>query len=220
MTWVREHLRVVGAAALLVVLAAVLAAVLIPGGDGGSPQPAALSCGSSVYPSDPNGMVAYASNKGSSDGTFSTYTVTLSGSEPQLLCEGADEPAWSPDGKRVAFHARAGGVYVLEEGADEARFVAEGRRPAWSPDGTLTFVHDGSIYRLEPGGTPVMWLEGTGRPGRPTGVWPTRGERGSTSATRTAANASSQRAAAPPGRLRATGSPSTGRRGRPRALRG
>jgi TolB protein len=68
------------------------------------------------------------------------YVINADGSGLRRLTDGMD-PAWSPDGKRVAF-ARwrdPRGIYVIDEdGSNETRIFSwsEAKAPAWSPDGS------------------------------------------------------------------------------------
>jgi dipeptidyl aminopeptidase/acylaminoacyl peptidase len=61
---------------------------------------------------------------------------------PIPYTEGAQSPAWSPDGRAVAFVA-GGGLKVIELQASSVREVAKGAEPggvAWMPDGSLLFA--------------------------------------------------------------------------------
>jgi TolB protein len=68
------------------------------------------------------------------------YVINADGSGLRRLTDGMD-PAWSPDGKKVAF-ARwrdPRGIYVIDEdGSNETRVFgwSEAKAPAWSPDGS------------------------------------------------------------------------------------
>ena len=61
-------------------------------------------------------------------------------------CATADQPAWGPNGRRIAF-VRAGWVWTVRaDGLDERR-LARGAHPDWSPDGSrLAFDRDGETY--------------------------------------------------------------------------
>src|SRR5204863_1360278 len=76
------------------------------------------------------------------------------GSEAHAIAQSAGEPAWSPDGTRIAFSSTAerngetcfddcspnGEIHVIgADGAGERRLTntkADERAPAWSPDDT------------------------------------------------------------------------------------
>jgi len=46
-------------------------------------------------------------------------------------------PAWSPDGKRIAFTSGDDDLFVARaDGSDRRRIAYRGNEPAWSPDGT------------------------------------------------------------------------------------
>jgi TolB protein len=72
-------------------------------------------------------------------------TFPISGGTPTWLTDilwSATDPAWSPDGSRIAFVGRGGpfGLYVLELASGEKTFVPgtdelEVSDPTWSPDG-------------------------------------------------------------------------------------
>jgi Tol biopolymer transport system component len=77
------------------------------------------------------------------------YVINADGTGLRQLTHGLD-PAWSPDGKRVAFArwgGQAPGIYVIDEdGKNETQvFGAEmAKSPVWSPDGkrlAVTYKH-------------------------------------------------------------------------------
>jgi hypothetical protein len=75
------------------------------------------------------------------------YTVTTDGAHtvsalPLVL--GASEPAWSPDGTKLAF-TQAGEIKVLTIGGSISAALDTGASaPAWSPDGTMIAYEKGS----------------------------------------------------------------------------
>jgi Tol biopolymer transport system component len=104
---------------------------------GGSPASAA-------FPGS-NGMIAFGSER---DGVTNReiYAMGPDGSTQTNLTNNAafdDEPAWSPDGAKIAFSSSRDGnseVYAMDvDGANVVRLttnVSFDGRPAWSPDGT------------------------------------------------------------------------------------
>jgi eukaryotic-like serine/threonine-protein kinase len=64
-------------------------------------------------------------------------------------CPGNDEePAFSPDGKRIAYHSECdgGGIFVMGATGESARKVTDlGHNPAWSPDGLELAVADEQV---------------------------------------------------------------------------
>jgi Tol biopolymer transport system component len=98
-----------------------------------------------------NGRIAYSG----------IVTINPNGTAPASVTEG-QEPAWSPDGQRIAF-SRSGDIWVVNaDGSGLLRLTPEGshvdRSPAWSADGTqilwsssATGTYD--IWRMQADGT-------------------------------------------------------------------
>ena len=97
--------------------------------------------------------IAFCSSR---DGNWEIYVMNADGSDQTRLTEnpGHDwEPAWSPDGTRIAFHSqrppgkRGGSIYVMDsDGSHQTRLThdpALDSTPTWSPEGTrIAFSRD------------------------------------------------------------------------------
>jgi Tol biopolymer transport system component len=96
------------------------------------------------------------------------WTVKPSGRDarPLTTCDADTDtgcgtgPAWSPDGRRVAF-AGKGGIWIMDaDGSDAHSIGAPGTSPAWSPDGRrLAFLpYDGGIATVKVDGSGLRQL--------------------------------------------------------------
>ena len=86
---------------------------------------------------------------------------------PQTVRHGDDtDPAWSPDGTRIAFGSNRDGdrdIYVMDADGGNVQQLTDDpesdRDPAWSPDGTrIAFTRNGDIYVMDADGGNVQLL--------------------------------------------------------------
>jgi Tol biopolymer transport system component len=122
---------------------------------------------STLWPSS-NGTIAFRSDR---DGDPELFTVDATGTTTAKLTDNAAvadlQPAWSPDGRLLAFVRRSGGggnpdLFVMTAaGRGRVRITATPgpeREPSWSPDGTrIAFVARAAgafrIFVAKPDGT-------------------------------------------------------------------
>ena len=95
-------------------------------------------------------LLAYASDRGE-EGNLDIWLEQIGGGQPiQLTTHEADdsEPAFSPDGTKVAFRSERedGGLYLVSALGGEPRLIArQGHRPRFSPDGNWLAYWAGPI---------------------------------------------------------------------------
>ncbi len=85
---------------------------------------------------------------GQGSGNCDIYLKSVGGQNPINLTQNAleedDQPAFSPDGQRIAFRSSrgGGGIFVMGRTGEAVRRVTRrGYKPTWSPDGTeLAYV--------------------------------------------------------------------------------
>ena len=117
----------------------------------------------------PSPEIAFASDR---EGDLRLFVVDASGGEPRPLGSPAQvggAPAWSPDGRRVAFERQDGAgdaeIWIMDADGTDARALTDNdvddRAPAWSPDGERLAVQrsggsffegDAEIWVVEVGG--------------------------------------------------------------------
>jgi dipeptidyl aminopeptidase/acylaminoacyl peptidase len=108
-----------------------------------------------------NGKIAYAH-------AGDIWTIDPDGTGATQITNGSAQdssPAWSPDGKQVAF-SRDGSVYVMEADGTDLHAVfsgpspaLSGRSPAWSPDGTrIAFVNSFALMTVAADGTGAQYV--------------------------------------------------------------
>lgn len=107
-------------------------------------------------------------------GPAGIYSVAADGSNQKLLYRAAAddaplEPAWSPDGKLIAY-TPGNGIWVMRANGSHRRLAAKtGAEPAWSEDGRkLVFADRGDLWLVcATGGVPVRLTRTRAEESRP-----------------------------------------------------
>ena len=96
-----------------------------------------------------NGAIAFMSSP-AAQAPAAIWVISSSGRGARRLVAGAGAlPAWSPDGRRVAY-AWNEAVYVVSREGGKRRQIGSGGDPAWSPDGTrLVTTGDGTVNEID-----------------------------------------------------------------------
>jgi Tol biopolymer transport system component len=90
------------------------------------------------------------------------YTVALDGSHRRLIATGGAAPAWSPDGRTIAYQARCGIRLLTPLGRDvtppamanTCSTIGDSGPPVWSPDGTkLAIETSDGVYVMNKDGS-------------------------------------------------------------------
>ena len=94
----------------------------------------------------------------------SIYTMRPDGTHLKLIAAvaGAQDPQWSPDGRKIAFQANNGIYTVKADGTQVTQIAAAGGlagEPAWSPDGTKLLYVKSS---LNPDATQLWTINANG----------------------------------------------------------
>ena len=102
-------------------------------------------------------------------GRFSTniYTAAADGTNLINITHDTnilnDQPAWSPDGRQIAFvrwdQTKAATIDVINGDGSNRRSIASGSYPSWSPDGAkIIFIGGSQVYTVNPDGTNLTQL--------------------------------------------------------------
>src|SRR3954454_10128031 len=148
-------MRPIATTALAALLLAAAAAALAPAADAAFPGM--------------NGRIAYDRDEDCFSENFHLETVNPDGSArvpiPNVAAASRNsDPAWSPDGVRLAYNEDFVLATIKPDGSDHHSFLAESfdQTPSWSPDGTK-IVYTGETV----GGDEISFMnpDGTGRTG-------------------------------------------------------
>jgi TolB protein len=130
---------------------------------------AVAGCGSAAAPTP--GLLFVSTR----EGDYAIYGVSAGGGHEQRLTKGkgdpsspmglffATAPAWSPDGRLIAFVSKRDGVshvYVMHADGSGVRRLTDARAedggPTWSPDGRrIAFVREGALFVVASAGSPA-----------------------------------------------------------------
>lgn len=107
-----------------------------------------------------NGVIAF--QRGADIYSVTTDSAPTVSSSP--LVSGGSEPAWSPDGTKLAYvEAGTSAIKVLTVGGSTSAALDTGTSPAWSPDGTMiTYEKSTDIWVVSSSGGTARNLSNSG----------------------------------------------------------
>ncbi len=137
----------------------------------GSPERRLTEGGDNVEPAwSPRGDVI-AFSHGLYPAEAEIHLIRTDGSGERRLTQGRS-PAWSPDGRKLAFVGENGSIHLIDLDDGTERELARGSSPAWSPDGgKIAFVRGRRISPSGPSYPFLYVMNADGTVVREVGFW-------------------------------------------------